>query len=901
MKRGWTLLVALGLFGSVLQAAEWYVDSIGIDLPGHGTTPVAPFRTIGYAIQAAASGDLVVVAPGVYGESDLVVDKSLTIRGAGAGATVVNGGAAGLVFFLYGVSNTIVLEDMSIMGGNAIDGGGVLCVAANASLIRCAIGLNYSDEFGGGARNHYGTLRLVQCRVLGNHARKAGGGVYGARLESCLVAFNEATNGTGGGVAACDLFNCTVASNRAAVAGGSADGAAWNSIVFFNESADSATLNYQATRFTDSCATPLPDGVGNIDSSPIFVDLIGFEPFITSPTINRGRPEWVFEPFDLNGADRLQDDLPDMGAVEFVSWFVPARIPVFSGSLDFGLVAAGSVVTQSLWLVNRGNAVLNVAGFTAPDGFSASMADPAVAPGGTGDVTVVFAPTRDGSYGGTLLLLSDRTWGDESTAVSGEGDATPTLAVAPLQVAASCVEGEDAANGFVTVSNASGYGEMAFTVSSDAAWIVVTPADGTSTGEADTVTLVFSTAGLAAGVYTGFVEVAAAGAVGSPAGVDVTLTVLPNRLPEAPIPLAPAAGAELVMTQAVAFSWTAPPGAARYHLWIGTNGCFFTNAWIEGAGATNGLIEAPFGQGDYLWMVAGSNWLGYGPWSTAVLFTVVRERTPDGGVVLPLGTAPELRWTETPGAAQYELEVERYNLGAGAWVLYAADAGAAPAGVWAAPALFSKGSYRWRIREQTEGVWSGWDDWAYFQVAVPPVPEPVRPVGVEYLWKSVPFRWTPVEAATAYQLEVRKAGAVWYRSPWQSGRVRRLALSPNPAVYRWRVRARTEAGVGAWSPLVKLERKALPAPDGLTPSGNEVQQPDAPVTFRWNPVPSADRHEVVIRGGAEGALRYQMWGADSSTFAAVLPLAAGRYTWRVRAGNADGWGPWSAPAEFRMP
>ena len=107
----------------------------------------------------------------------------------------------------------------------------------------------------------------------------------------------------------------------------------------------------------------------------------------------------------------------------------------------------------------------------------------------------------------------------------------PVLACSAATITASATQGEDAAAQSFQVWN-SGAGELVYSVSDDAAWLAVSPAAGTSTGEHDTLAVSFSTASLEAGTYTATVTVTAPGAEESPRTVAVTLTVASPPTPE---------------------------------------------------------------------------------------------------------------------------------------------------------------------------------------------------------------------------------------------------------------------------------------------------------------------------------------------------------------------------------
>lgn len=103
--------------------------------------------------------------------------------------------------------------------------------------------------------------------------------------------------------------------------------------------------------------------------------------------------------------------------------------------------------------------------------------------------------------------------------------AAPALALSSSAVSVSVSQGQNAAGQSFTVRNTGG-GTLSYTISDDASWLSVSPASGTSTGEADTVTLSFATTGLAPGTYTGRATVSATGATGAPSTFTVNLTVL---------------------------------------------------------------------------------------------------------------------------------------------------------------------------------------------------------------------------------------------------------------------------------------------------------------------------------------------------------------------------------------
>jgi len=100
----------------------------------------------------------------------------------------------------------------------------------------------------------------------------------------------------------------------------------------------------------------------------------------------------------------------------------------------------------------------------------------------------------------------------------------PVIELSTNFLISSCTEGEDAPSDSFTVRN-SGSGTLDYSISNDANWLYCTPNTGTSTGEADSITVKFTTSGLNVGTYYSVITVSDPHARNSPQEVDVTLAV----------------------------------------------------------------------------------------------------------------------------------------------------------------------------------------------------------------------------------------------------------------------------------------------------------------------------------------------------------------------------------------
>lgn len=130
------------------------------------------FARITDAIAASAGvGDTVEVAAGTYSESNIFVDRSVTIRGAGRDATVVDasvGGANGpQVFrFLPSLARNVTVSDMTVRGGRrGFDLGG----GNDVTLERMRVTGN-GPETGAGIFNGASVFTLRDSLVDGNFA-----------------------------------------------------------------------------------------------------------------------------------------------------------------------------------------------------------------------------------------------------------------------------------------------------------------------------------------------------------------------------------------------------------------------------------------------------------------------------------------------------------------------------------------------------------------------------------------------------------------------------------------------------------------------------------------------------------------------------------------------------------
>ena len=103
---------------ALLMALVW----VGAASAVAATVRVCPsgcrYRQIASAVAAAHAGDVIVIAAGSY-RGGFMIDKSLTLRGAGAGRATIRGGGPVLTIGRFGASRepTVSISGLTITGG----------------------------------------------------------------------------------------------------------------------------------------------------------------------------------------------------------------------------------------------------------------------------------------------------------------------------------------------------------------------------------------------------------------------------------------------------------------------------------------------------------------------------------------------------------------------------------------------------------------------------------------------------------------------------------------------------------------------------------------------------------------------------------------------------------------
>jgi hypothetical protein len=195
-------------------SAIWYVAPDGDDTDDC-RTPTSACKTISATVTKAGAGDQIIAATGRYTEH-LALEKSLTITGAGADATILDGVQSSAVISITGPLSATTI--VTVTGFTIRNGGAGIFNEGVLTLGRSRV----QDHAGRGIVN-VGTATITETLISAN----AGGGLTNGTsgritLRDVTISDNTAAMWGGGifNTGVMTLTNVTISGNRAALGGG---------------------------------------------------------------------------------------------------------------------------------------------------------------------------------------------------------------------------------------------------------------------------------------------------------------------------------------------------------------------------------------------------------------------------------------------------------------------------------------------------------------------------------------------------------------------------------------------------------------------------------------------------------------------------------------------------------
>lgn len=92
-------------------------------------------------------------------------------------------------------------------------------------------------------------------------------------------------------------------------------------------------------------------------------------------------------------------------------------------------------------------------------------------------------------------------------------------------------------------------------------------------------------------------------------------------------------------------------------------------------------------------------------------------------------------------------------------------------------------------------------------------------------------------------------------------------------------------------------QRPVPGAPLTPPSAVQVSNKGSKVTFSWRPVGGADKYQIDVTGTGNEAIG--AWTV-SATSAVIGINGHPAFQWKMRAGNAHGWGPWGATYSYSL-
>lgn len=195
---------------NALASGTWYVNGATGNDNNDGKSSLSACKTIGRAISKSFPGDSIVVAAATYPEN-LSIGFDLTVVGANARTTILDGGHSSTVITISSASAHVNLSQLTIRNGSGIShGGGGIYNLGTLAITNTTVSGNSSNDsvaamggLGGGIYNA-GTLTIANTTVSGNSVSRArigaipyGGGIYNTgklTITNSTITANQAAD-----------------------------------------------------------------------------------------------------------------------------------------------------------------------------------------------------------------------------------------------------------------------------------------------------------------------------------------------------------------------------------------------------------------------------------------------------------------------------------------------------------------------------------------------------------------------------------------------------------------------------------------------------------------------------------------------------------------------------------
>ena len=354
-----------------------YVAPGGTDLNNNCTQTTFPCATVKRGISQASFEDEVRIAPGIYLESNINVNDTISVTGGwtnnfteqlGPGATIIDADQVNRIFVVApGVGIAPTFGNMTLRNGFSGSVGGAIWVrnGARPTFDRLIFASNRGTDGGAIYLDPNTEVFVNQSRFISNTATRNGGAIFmaGSDLASFTNLFDENVAQMNGGAlyfqsGQVNAEHNTLNENAAVLRGGgiynnNANASILNTIIVSNTAGTSGGAIYGAggsttSDYNDIWNNSLPQsnvavGGNSINADPLFADdLYRLAP--TSPALDIGWPGTSVE-VDFENDPRPIDQGFDLGWDE-LSGCRAKRGSTIYGSIQSAVDATGPLLIQ---------------------------------------------------------------------------------------------------------------------------------------------------------------------------------------------------------------------------------------------------------------------------------------------------------------------------------------------------------------------------------------------------------------------------------------------------------------------------------------------------------------------------------------------------------------------------
>lgn len=895
----WTTTNTISSFADTVDANPG--DGLYQDRNGNTTLRAAIMEanaTAGFDVIRLGTGTYTLSIAGEFEDGaatgDLDITESLRIIGNGAGSTIIDAAQLDRVFHVFPGVN-LILENLTVQGGEAFDGGGIFVEG-------------HTVDDTGAQVSAGGMLRLLNVNVINNEAFNQGGGIYNLGtmdIDRSSISMNDAGSRGGGifnhGVA--DIRNVTVSGNSAVSRGGG---------IYTEGTAD--TVNTQQNAAVNvsqltSINSTIANNYAGASGGGLFVEsgataTLG-NTIIDLNTTDHVRPDMVGRLVSL-GNNLIGNLAGSRNDSTLISSDLAGGTTVNPGVITAGLGGLTNAGTNATWH----HPLLSGASLAVDAGNNS-----------------LFQPAS----GNTLFDELDQI--GNPRLIEGNDDAVFVIDIGATEFLVS----QPVAT-FTATPNPVGTGETitfdgtASTHTNPGAGFITTyewdfdyagtPASFTVDATGATTSTVYPT--------TGNRQVALR-VTDNTANTDIfVVTVIVGQ------PLKPIINSPFPVTSDLTptISWSNGTGTFSLvidNLTTGQTGIID----VTGLTANTYTVPANLTPGQYSAVVTATN-LDGSTSSDPYVFEVVRidisNPTEDSSI---FDITPKFEWTPIPDTERYELWVSQTSPVVQGRIVHeqfidadqALIAGGGTVAAFESPTQLPVGTYTAWVRAFDDNGNAGdWSAARHFSIARVAVTGPA-PVTRHTLDRTPTISWTDL-GANQYELWVTQVngktddgngGLTDLTSPQ---RVIYLATTPgtsftpttdlNDGLYRVWVRPVADDGeTGLWSFAYNFTIDYLNGPTLISPLSQTgtVTVTDRTPEFVWNAIDGAARYEIWVNNLTTGTARVihrtdvpHVDGVTEITYTDPVVLRNGTYRWWVRAFNSDGEATaWSTGYNFFIP